>query len=179
MAPELEQRDQLDQQDELERMLDERAIRRVLLDYCRGIDRCDAELVASVYHPDATDDHGMFRGSGADFARFATDRLRVACESTLHFLGDSIVDFTGRHTARTETYVLAYHRRRDADGPYLESFGGRYVDRMERRDGRWRIADRVCIREWDKVERFEPAFPEGTFAEGRRDRTDLCYGQAG
>jgi hypothetical protein len=26
--------------------------------------------------------------------------------------------------------------------------GGRYVDRLERRDGRWAIAARVCVVEW-------------------------------
>src|SRR5262245_42303050 len=71
---------------DLERLLDERAIRRRLVDYCRGIDRCDAELVASVYHPDATDDHGSFKGLGVEFAAYATDRLREAFATTTHTL---------------------------------------------------------------------------------------------
>jgi hypothetical protein len=37
---------------ELQRLLDERAIRRCLTDYCRGIDRLDADLLRSVYHAD-------------------------------------------------------------------------------------------------------------------------------
>ena len=53
---------------ELQRLLDERAIERRLVDYCRGVDRGDAALVASVYHPDGTDDHGSFKGLGVDFA---------------------------------------------------------------------------------------------------------------
>jgi len=163
----------------LQALLDERAIRRLLLDYCRGIDRCDAELVASVYHPDATDDHGAFKGLGVDFAAYATDRLRAGCEATVHFLGDSLIDFHGPDRAVVETYVSAQHRRRDDAGPFLEWFGGRYVDRVERRHGRWAIADRVCIREWDKVERIELAFPPGRFTEGRRDRGDPCYGDRG
>ena len=39
----------------------EREIRRRLHDYCRGIDRLDAELVASVYFADAIDDHEIGR----------------------------------------------------------------------------------------------------------------------
>jgi hypothetical protein len=35
----------------------EREIRAALARYCRGIDRMEAELVRSVYHPDAHDDH--------------------------------------------------------------------------------------------------------------------------
>jgi hypothetical protein len=79
-------------------------------------------------------------------------------------------------TVLAETPVLAVHRCRDVDGEFLERFGGRYVDRMEHRDGRWAIADRVCIREWDAKERVTPAFPPGRFSEGRRDRTDPAYG---
>jgi len=44
--------------DLLKRLAAESEIRRRLLDYCRGVDRCDAELVASTYHADAIDDHG-------------------------------------------------------------------------------------------------------------------------
>ncbi len=163
--------------DDLQRLLDERVIRRRLLEYCRGIDRCDAELVASVYHPDATDDHGSFVGLGRDFAEYAVARLRAAFEATLHFLGDSLIDFESDDVARVETYVLAQHRSGTGDdGPFLVAFGGRYVDRFERRDGEWRIADRVCIREWDARAAIELAFPVGRFTEGRRDRSDLAYG---
>jgi uncharacterized protein (TIGR02246 family) len=157
---------------ELRRMLDERAIRRLLLEYCRGIDRCDAELVASVYHPDATDDHGAFKGSGHEFAAYAVERLSKAYVATQHFLGDSIVNFAGDDVADVETYVLAYHRSADDQ---IMSFGGRYVDRVERRDGVWKIADRVVIHEWDTSAPCPPYFPTGRFLEGARDRTDLAY----
>ncbi len=57
----------------------------------------------------------------------------------------------------------------------LERFGGRYVDRFERRNGEWRIAHRLSIREWDAKEHIEPAFAAGRFTEGRRDHTDPAY----
>jgi SnoaL-like domain len=161
---------------ELERLFDERAIRRRLLDYCRGVDRGDAELVASVYHPDATDDHGSFKGLGIDFAEYVVRRLGANYEATMHTIGDSIIEFTGPDTARVETYVCARQRKQDESGPILETFGGRYIDRFERRTGEWKIADRVVVREWDKVERIDLAFPPGRFREGVRDREDLAYG---
>ena len=37
---------------------DQQAIRDVLARYWRGIDRGDADLVRSTYHPDARDAHG-------------------------------------------------------------------------------------------------------------------------
>lgn len=153
----------------------ERLIRRRLQEYCRGIDRCDEALIASVYFPDATDDHGAFKGLGTDFARHVTIALRSRMEATQHLIADPIIDFLDATTAHVETYVHAVHRCRDSDGPYLERFGGRYVDRFECRGGDWRIADRLVVREWDVVERITPAFRAGTFTEGRRDRTDPAY----
>ena len=151
---------------DLQRLLDERAIRRVLLDYCRGIDRCDRDLIAGVYHPDATDDHGGYVGTGQGFADYAVARLADAYDATLHFLGDSVIDWTDDDTAEVETYVLAQHRIDDP--PTIVHFGGRYLDRFERRAGAWRIADRRVVREWDKTERVEPAWPPHRFLEGAR-----------
>jgi hypothetical protein len=154
--------------DELTTMRAERAIRRRLLDYCRGIDRCDAALVASVYFDDATDDHGGFKGLGKDFAQYATERLRQHAESTQHVIGDSIIDFDDERTAQVETPVLAVHRCVGADGPYLERFGGRYLDTFECRGGDWRISRRVLTWDWDAKERVEPAFPAGRFTPSPR-----------
>jgi hypothetical protein len=154
--------------DELTTMRAERAIRRRLLDYCRGIDRCDADLVASVYFDDSTDDHGGFTGLGVDFARYATERLREHAEATQHVIGDSIIDFDDERTAQVETPVLAVHRCRDAEGPFLERFGGRYLDTFECRGGEWRIRHRVVTWDWDARERIEPAFPAGRFTASPR-----------
>lgn len=146
----------------------ERAIRRCLTDYCRGIDRCDAVLVASVYHPEATDDHGSFVGSGTDFARLATTKLRAYARTTTHFIGEPIIDFVSPTVAEVETPVIAWHRVADAEGEFLENFCGRYFDRFECRDGDWRIADRRLTRDWDTKVRVDQAFPPGTFAPSPR-----------
>ena len=37
------------------------------------------------------------------------------------------------------------------EGEPMSVSGGRYVDRFERRDGRWAIAARVCVRDWAPV----------------------------
>jgi hypothetical protein len=52
---------------------------------------------------------------------------------------------------------------------------GRYVDRMERRDGEWRFARRTMLLDFtrtDPVPASEPGF--GTRG-GARDRSDLSY----
>ena len=152
----------------LEAAAAERAIRRCLSDYCRGIDRCDADLVASVYHPDATDDHGSFVGSGVDFARLATSKLRTYAIATTHFIGEPIIEFVSPTVAEVETQVIAWHRVADADGEFLENFCGRYFDRFECREGDWRIADRRLTHDWDNKVRVEHAFPAGTFTPSPR-----------
>lgn len=161
--------------DVTEQMVAEREIRRRMLDYCRGIDRCDAELVASSYHDDAVDDHGAFQGSGHDLARFATAALLENYDATMHTLGDSIIDFTDDTTAYVETYVFADHRGHDDDGSFLERFGARYLDRVDKRDGAWRIADRVVVVEWSDLSRIDPVRGEGRYVRGLRNRDDLAY----
>jgi SnoaL-like domain len=62
--------------EELERAVvalqDRQAIQDVLMTYSRGIDRLDRELLLSVYHDDAIDDHGVFVGSPEEFAVLRT-----------------------------------------------------------------------------------------------------------
>ena len=159
---------------DLQRLLDERAIRERLAEYCRGVDRRDAALVASVYHPDGTDDHGSFKGLGVDFADYVTSRLDRYV-MTMHTIGNSIIWFADADTAHVETYVCARHRRDDEGGPVLETFGGRYVDRFERRDGDWKIAHRTAVHDWDKVEHIELAYAPGRYPEGRPGRDDVSY----
>jgi ketosteroid isomerase-like protein len=158
-----------------EQLIAEREIRRRLLDYCRGVDRCDAELVASTYHPDAIDDHGTFQGTGYELARFATDAIREHYESTMHTIGDSIIDFTDDRTAYVETYVFADHRSSSDGGQTLDRFGARYVDRFEQRDGGWRIADRVVIVEWADTAPITPPRGTGRYVRGVRGHADLAY----
>ena len=49
----------------------------------------------------------------------------------------------------------------------------RYVDRMERRDGEWRIAKRVMVLDWHRVEPVSGV--NVSMAGGRRDRSDPSY----
>ena len=95
---------------DLELLLAERAIQRVLTSYSRGVDRYDFELVRSCYWPDGTDDHGSFVGGVDDFISFVQTSLD-RFERTAHFLGNMLIDVDLDHdVARAETYALALHR---------------------------------------------------------------------
>jgi len=158
-------------------MTDVEQIRDVLARYCRGVDRCDAELLRSVYHPGAVDDHGIFKGSAEEFVDVVLPGLLDTWAATMHVLGQSVIDVRGE-SADVETYFVAYHRRGADDETWLDTFGGRYVDRFEQRDGAWKIAHRVVVHEWSKVEQVEMTFPTDGFALGVRGRADVAYGTA-
>ena len=153
--------------DDLTKLMAERDIRRRLVDYCRGIDTCDADLVASAYHEGAYDDHGGFKGDGHEFAVYATKALR-RYRATMHSIGASQIDFRSATEADVVTYVIAQHVGVDNGGEFVEHFGGEYQDRFELRDGDWKIAHRVCVHRWDKREHVELAFAPGTFTEAER-----------
>ena len=55
---------------------------------------------------------------------------------------------------------------------------GRYVDRLERRNGEWRIAYRTVMFDWTRIEPVRAEFPVPPAVDvvwGRRDRDDLSY----
>jgi ketosteroid isomerase-like protein len=135
---------------EVQRLVDEAAIRRVHLDYCRGIDRRDWELVRSCYHPDAIDYHGPFEGGVEAFIEWAVE-LMDEVAMTMHFVGNQIVDVDG-DVAWHEAYCLAFHRLKSTDGSPAVDWvvNVRYLDKMERRDGRWKIADRLVVHDLDR-----------------------------
>lgn len=56
-------------------------------------------------------------------------------------------------------------------------FACRYVDRFERRAGRWGVVRRVVVHDWDAVLPVAGDFGEmvATFTGGRRDRNDESY----
>ncbi|GBD14763.1 hypothetical protein HRbin25_00645 [bacterium HR25] len=159
----------------LQELLDRQAIYDCLVRYCRGIDRCDAELVRSVYHPDAYDDHGpFFRGSGYEFADKVVGMLqRYKC--TTHFIGNHRVELDG-DVAYAETYVIAYHRFQRRDGrEYDFVFAGRYIDRFERRDGEWKIAHRVVTHDWNRIDPVGETWDPRDMTPGLRSREDAVY----
>ena len=160
--------------DEMRRLLDEAAIHRVLVQYCRGVDRGDEALIRDVYWPDATDDHGVYKGSGPDFAGFVVKALNKHALATQHAMQQATIELHGA-SAFVESYVLARHKvRRDAVLT-LETFGGRYIDRFEKRADEWRIAHRQVVVDWSKIEPIAAEYPSESFEQGKRDRGDASY----
>ena len=153
---------------ELNILMAEREIRRRLVDYYQGIDRCDAALTASAYHLDSHDEHGSFVGTGQEVAAYAAESLAKRYEATQHTTADPAIDFVSDTEAHVVTYVHAEHVGRDDEGPFLITFEGEYRDRFEHRDGTWRIASREVIHCWDSRQPLRVAFDPDRFTQRSR-----------
>lgn len=129
-------------------------IHAALTRYCRGIDRRDVALVLSAFHPDAVDNHtGPVEPVAERFARVLS--APTAVKGTSHNLTNVSIEVDG-DVAHSESYLLAYHRVEEAGAELDWLLGARYVDRFERRAGRWLIAHRTVVFDFD---RFDPVPP--------------------
>lgn len=134
--------------DALTELLAERAIHEVLTRYARAADHFDLDLMRSCYWPGANDWHGSFRGPIEDFIPWVEGRLNEY-SATRHHLSNVRIEFEdGGRSARVESYVFAYHNLPAPHERELLFLGLRYIDRFEKRDGEWRIGDRVCAYDW-------------------------------
>jgi hypothetical protein len=163
---------------EMQRVVDEAAIRRVMCRYARACDRLDPELMRTAYHPGAIEDHGEFYGTVDEFIDWAMPALLARFESGTHFMGQQLVEFEGDDVAWVETYCLALMRTRpDDEGSVIDILMNvRYCDRFERRDGDWRIAHRVVAYEpgrGDALSDIDVSYVMGQ--RGTRDRNDPAY----
>ena len=155
-------------------LLDRREIEDVILRYCRGIDRGDLELVRSCYWPDATDSHGGFSGTRDEFVAWV-EALLARFESTSHFVGNLLVELAG-DVAVVETYAIAFHRSPEPKASLNSIVGVRYVDRFEKRGGAWKIARRVCVTEWSRVDDVAGRLPIAPgHVRGARGKGDALY----
>jgi len=154
---------------------DDLAIRRVVLRYCRGVDRMDEPLVRSCYHPDATDSHGSFEGGLDEFLVWVW-RLLGRYTMTMHYVANQLVDGLGPDRARCESYGIAVHRTEGGEARGNLTTGFRFVDDFDRRGGEWRIARRVATTEWVRAVGEDEWWPiPPAMLTGRRDRTDAVY----
>jgi hypothetical protein len=136
---------------------DRQEIHECLMRYSRAVDRLDRDLLLSVYHEDAIDDHGMFVGDREEFADWVVAMHGSTHLSHQHCLFNHTCELDG-DVAHTETYYMFAGMNRE--GAPLSMSGGRYLDRFERRDGRWAIAARVCVRDWAPLDtRPDPEDP--------------------
>ena len=128
----------------LEQLIDRQDILDCENRFSRGLDRFDRELFLSAFHTDAVIAAGTYVGGPKALYDWATDMHEQGQVATHHNLLNHSCELDG-DTAHAETYYLFAARNRD-DTNWIA--GGRYIDRLERRDGVWRIACRTNTIEW-------------------------------
>jgi hypothetical protein len=159
-------------------LLDRQAIHQVMLRYARGLDRLDNELARSCYWDEAIEDHGQFVGTPDDFLKYA-DGTTLMFEAVQHGLLNHFCDLQGEE-AFCETYYQ-FTGVTAGEAPNFVSTG-RYVDHFRKRNGEWRIANRVTLVESQMdvpkaamLAKMPPAYTEDEPCQARRDRTDVSY----
>ncbi len=149
-------------QNQVRELMDKQQIHDMMMRYSRGVDRADASLVSTVYWPDAIDDRGngnIIRGSATGKAlaagRKATEKRHQLGQ---HFVGNELIEVEG-DSAYAEFYFMS-NTPTERDGQeYTRYRAGRYLDRWERRNGQWKIAYRVVVDDWDRLDKLVEAAP--------------------
>ncbi len=121
-------------------------IRQAIYRYCRGIDRGEIALVDSAYHPDAVDRHGPWTGAGADFGTHMVNKMDGLPTVGQHHVTNILIEIV-ENTANVESYVICLLPLKEEAGGGHVLLSGRYLDRFECREGRWKIAERVVIQD--------------------------------
>lgn len=165
----------------LQDMLDHHEIRQLLATYCHGCDRGDEVEMAGTYSAESWDDHGPRKMEGRRFSIETIEESLRTTKLVSHLLGQSLIQVAG-DSAGAETYFIAtvVYPGRNGMADVFNQLGGRYVDTLARENGAWKIAKRICVREWSISHPTERDWLAGKgFAEARRDGADPSYAALG
>jgi ketosteroid isomerase-like protein len=142
----------------------------VLGAYCERLDEYDIDGVAELFIEDCVTDYGPGRGGPVRGRQHVRDRIatgQAEFRRTHHQLGQIRVDLHDDADAGALSYLTAFHERWDGSTARVHL---RYVDRLHKSGGRWRIAARtvqVTAVEgfdgvpWHWVERATPERAQG------------------
>lgn len=178
-------------EERLRRLLDKDEIATTIHRWATAVGRCDWERVRLAFHDGALDAHGTFDGGIDHFVEWQK-RHHDGIEQSVHFIGPVDVEFASVDLALAETYVTVYQRlTKDAVQPRTDLLGiemadyakplmallvGRYIDRFERRDGQWKIANRQAVFEWTKIDDAPwNVIKQNGWVMARRDKSDEIY----
>jgi hypothetical protein len=170
--------------DELESRLnsleDQRQIDQVFARFARGFDRQDKELITSVFWPNAQANYGKF---GALLTRDQFIGIVLPALGQLgsyaHHITNMSVDIAG-DVAHVEAYVLFVERSKDDKSGQIVA--GRYIDKLERHGGEWRISVHEFIPHFaaDARSAFDRVYPAALYPRsdcwlGTRNKFDPSY----
>lgn len=155
---------------------DRQAILDCIARHARGHDRHDADLLTNAYHEDGIDEHGHAINRGSQYAKWANAIHAAGSSLHTHNITTHLCEIEG-DVAHAESYVIVALLNNDETSARLIS--GRYIDRLERRNGEWKIALRrstvdVLI-SGDASILKAPLFVQQGYTKGIRDKRDVSY----
>ncbi|TFZ07739.1 nuclear transport factor 2 family protein [Ramlibacter humi] len=171
------------------RIRDRLQIQDLMYRWCRAVDRLDKQGMLDIFWPGAIDSHGPYIGPAEGLVEWILVRHKPIATSS-HFVGNLLIEFASDDVALVETYVRTIQQYPpEAKSQLAQLTGGaagepggamdmftssRYLDRMERRDGEWRIAHRDLIQDWKQIAdvKYPALAPKEGWIIGRRDGTD-------
>ncbi|MDB4029622.1 nuclear transport factor 2 family protein [Gammaproteobacteria bacterium] len=131
----------------IQEILDKESIRELVYIYCRAADRHDNELMRSLYHEDAYDDHGsFFKGRAMEFLDLLPE-IQKSMGILHHNVTTHNIKLSGTK-AEGETYIIAFHQVLTEEGNYDVLIGGRYFDEYEKRNDVWKFSSRAVDADW-------------------------------
>jgi hypothetical protein len=135
---------------DLQYVLDRTAIAEVLARYFQGLDRGLPDQVRSCFTDDVRafyDDREPVSGIATLMDSLSTFRSIAAgtLKATTHFMGNLNVQRIEADAAETETYAIAYLV---LPGEPIAMRSLRYLDRLRKTDGEWRISVRRHTLDW-------------------------------
>ena len=148
-------------------------IRNVQERYCRGIDRADPDILRTVYWEDGYDQHGVFSGDREEYIAWVMPVVRERFTALQHVLGQTYTELDGDF-ASSETYFVQHSLRPDGAA---YACPGRYIDRLERRNGEWRVLERITMMSFFYPTQVADADHHAAsgFPAGSMDRDDPSY----
>ena len=113
------------------------------------------EDLLETFHPDGWISVTWFSGPFTGFVEASRRSFGSPRSSSKHLIGTPMLKLSGeRAVAETNVSILG---RQDLDGVWVDSVAhARFLDRLERRQGAWRIVERVAIYEKDTLTAVTP-----------------------
>jgi hypothetical protein len=157
-------------------LADRQAIYDCLTSTSRGNDRFDVDLISGAYHEDGIHELGTNQISGKAYGEHANHAHVKIADANLHNVTMHRCEIDG-DVAHAESYVIGLFL--DPGGQTSRMLAGRYIDRLERRNGEWKIALRratveVCM-EGKAILPNGQMLPGSGYLRGDRDRSDPSY----
>lgn len=153
--------------------LDRLAIRDLLDNWIIWRDSGDWDRFATVWHDDGRMVATWFEAKAADFI-IGCRKVFDAGTVGAHILGGTSIDLDGNRAVAQSRMQIVH--RGEIDGVTVDvTCIGRFVDALEKRDGRWGMVLRQPVYEFDRLSPLDPAATPvldpallGAFPEGYR-----------